>query len=106
MSLRGHQERGRFAYLDFDSEDGGWEAGWVYKYSSGVKFGNRGLTTALTVQAIAELGQQKDIYYPLSIDDSVPPLSRSAELLDTRWTKEKPAHRRFNELNKSHHFEG
>jgi len=43
--------------LSMQCEDGGWEAGWVYKYSSGVKIGNRGLTTALAVQAIEEIGQ-------------------------------------------------
>jgi hypothetical protein len=43
--------------LSMQCEDGGWEAGWVYKYSSGVKIGNRGLTTALAVQAIQEIGQ-------------------------------------------------
>lgn len=39
--------------LPLQCEDGGWEAGWVYKYgSSGVKIGNRGLTTALALNAI------------------------------------------------------
>ncbi|KAH9833010.1 Haloacid dehalogenase-like hydrolase-domain-containing protein [Rhodofomes roseus] len=33
--------------------DGGWSEGWLYKYGiSGVKIGNRGLTTALAVHAI------------------------------------------------------
>lgn len=33
--------------------DGGWENGWVYKYGkSGVEIGNRGLVTALAVNAI------------------------------------------------------
>ncbi|KAH9959682.1 hypothetical protein BC827DRAFT_1156239 [Russula dissimulans] len=41
-------------------EDGGWEAGWVYKYgTSGVKIGNRGLTTALALNAIASLYPQQ-----------------------------------------------
>lgn len=35
-------------------EDGGWEPDPVYHYTSGVKIRNRGLTTALAVQAIKE----------------------------------------------------
>lgn len=35
-------------------EDGGWEPGSVYHYASGVKIQNRGLTTALAIQAIKE----------------------------------------------------
>ena len=35
-------------------EDGGWEPDSVYHYTSGVKILNRGLTTALAVQAIKE----------------------------------------------------
>ncbi|KAK7057152.1 alpha-D-glucose-1-phosphate phosphatase YihX [Favolaschia claudopus] len=39
-------------------EDGGWEIGWMYKYGgSGVKIGNRGLTTALAIQAIEMSGR-------------------------------------------------
>jgi hypothetical protein len=35
------------------SEDGGWEIGWICKYSSsGIKIGNRGLTTAYAINAI------------------------------------------------------
>ncbi|KAG2138331.1 Haloacid dehalogenase-like hydrolase-domain-containing protein [Suillus clintonianus] len=42
--------------LSLQCEDGGWEIGWVYKYpSSGVKIGNRGLTTSLAVKAILEM---------------------------------------------------
>lgn len=34
-------------------EDGGWPSGWFYKYgSSGVRIGNRGLTTALAINAL------------------------------------------------------
>ncbi|KAH9021543.1 hypothetical protein EDB84DRAFT_1565257 [Lactarius hengduanensis] len=37
-------------------EDGVWGASWMYKYgSSGVKIGNRGLTTALALNAISAL---------------------------------------------------
>lgn len=47
--------------LRLQSEDGGWEAGWVYKYgSSGVKIGNRGLTTAMAINAIESLDTVKD----------------------------------------------
>lgn len=47
--------------LRLQSEDGGWEAGWVYKYgSSGVKIGNRGLTTAMAINAIESLEAVRD----------------------------------------------
>lgn len=39
--------------LSMQLEDGGWPAGWMYRYgSSGVEIGNRGVTTALAVKAI------------------------------------------------------
>ncbi|RDB25337.1 Alpha-D-glucose-1-phosphate phosphatase YihX [Hypsizygus marmoreus] len=39
--------------LPLQCEDGGWEIGWIYKYgSSGIRIGNRGLTTALAVKAV------------------------------------------------------
>ena len=39
--------------LNLQCEDGGWEAGWIYKYGgSGLRIGNRGLTTAFAVNAI------------------------------------------------------
>ncbi|KAJ7462352.1 Haloacid dehalogenase-like hydrolase-domain-containing protein [Mycena galericulata] len=39
--------------LALQCEDGGWEIGWMYKYgSSGIKIGNRGLTTALAIKAL------------------------------------------------------
>ena len=42
--------------LTFQQEDGGWEAGWIYKYgSSGIRIGNRGLTTALAINAVEAL---------------------------------------------------
>ncbi|KAG2111261.1 Haloacid dehalogenase-like hydrolase-domain-containing protein [Suillus discolor] len=45
--------------LPLQCEDGGWEIGWIYKYgSSGVKIGNRGLTTSLAVKAIIEMQQR------------------------------------------------
>ena len=44
----------RNALLDLQCEDGGWEAGWLYSYgTSGVKIGNRGVTTAMAVKAIS-----------------------------------------------------
>lgn len=44
--------------LSLQSEDGGWEAGHMYRYgSTGLKFGNRGLTTALAIQAIDQCRQ-------------------------------------------------
>ncbi|KAK0185517.1 HAD-like domain-containing protein [Armillaria mellea] len=37
----------------FQCEDGGWDTGLIYKYgSSGLSIGNRGLTTAMALQAI------------------------------------------------------
>jgi hypothetical protein len=49
-------ERDLAALLPLQWEDGGWEPGWIYKYgSSGLKIGNRGLTTALALNAIAAL---------------------------------------------------
>ncbi|KAG2364404.1 HAD-like domain-containing protein [Suillus spraguei] len=45
--------------LPLQCEDGGWEIGWIYKYgSSGIKIGNRGLTTSLAVKAILEMQQR------------------------------------------------
>lgn len=41
--------------LSLQWEDGGWEAGCMYKYgATGLKLGNRGLTTALAIQVIGE----------------------------------------------------
>jgi hypothetical protein len=49
-------ERDLAALLPLQWEDGGWGPSWIYKYpSSGVKVGNRGLTTALALNAIAAL---------------------------------------------------
>jgi len=53
-------ERDLAALLQLQWEDGGWDASWVYKYgTSGVKIGNRGLTTALALNAIAALHPQQ-----------------------------------------------
>jgi hypothetical protein len=49
-------ERDLAALLPLQCEDGGWGPSWIYKYgSSGIKIGNRGLTTALALNAIAAL---------------------------------------------------
>ncbi|KAJ7599378.1 hypothetical protein C8J56DRAFT_1000581 [Mycena floridula] len=41
------------ALLDLQSEDGGWELGWMYAIPSlRVRVGNRGLTTTLAIKAI------------------------------------------------------
>ena len=39
--------------LNMQCEDGGWDAGWMYRYgSTGVKIGNRGVTTAIAIRAL------------------------------------------------------
>ena len=44
----------RRALLDLQAEDGGWKAGWMYRFgSTGVRLGNRGVTTALAVKALS-----------------------------------------------------
>jgi DNA-binding Lrp family transcriptional regulator len=49
-------ERDLATLLPLQYEDGGWGPSWIYKYgSSGLKIGNRGLTTALALNAIAAL---------------------------------------------------
>ncbi|KAH9934359.1 HAD-like protein [Fomitopsis serialis] len=46
--------------LAMQLRDGGWGVGWLYKYgSSGIKLGNRGLTTALAITAIELASMQK-----------------------------------------------
>ena len=53
-------ERDLAALLPLQCEDGGWEPSWIYKYgSSGIKIGNRGLTTALALNAIAVLDESR-----------------------------------------------
>ena len=50
----------RHALLGLQCEDGGWEAGSLYRYgSSGINFGNRGVATAMAIKAIvcSEKGQ-------------------------------------------------
>ena len=39
--------------LGMQCEDGGWNVGWMYSYgSTGVKIGNRGVTTAMAIRAL------------------------------------------------------
>ena len=55
-------ERDLAALLPMQCEDGGWDLSWVYKLGSlDVKIGNRGLTTALALNAIAALESQPQI---------------------------------------------
>ena len=44
----------RRALMGLQCEDGGWEAGWMYRFgSTGVRLGNKGVTTAMAVKAIS-----------------------------------------------------
>ncbi|EAU91227.1 hypothetical protein CC1G_06862 [Coprinopsis cinerea okayama7 len=55
-----HNEIDMRTLLALQCEDGGWEMGWIYKYgASGLKIGNRGLTTALAVDAIINFDRTK-----------------------------------------------
>lgn len=38
--------------LSLQLEDGGWALDWIYRYGSGIKLGNRGVTTAFAISAI------------------------------------------------------
>jgi len=56
MAVSVRLERELAELLPLQCEDGGWGPSWVYKYgASGVKIGNRGLTTAFALNAIAAL---------------------------------------------------
>ncbi|PFH47749.1 hypothetical protein AMATHDRAFT_151387 [Amanita thiersii Skay4041] len=51
----------RRALLEMQCNDGGWEMGWIYKYGSKeIKLGNRGLTTALALNAL-NTTEKKDL---------------------------------------------
>ena len=40
--------------LGLQCQDGSWEIGWLYRYgSTGIRIGNRGVTTALALKAIS-----------------------------------------------------
>ena len=44
----------RETLLRLQCQDGSWEPGWMYSYgSTGVRIGNRGVTTAMALKAIA-----------------------------------------------------
>jgi hypothetical protein len=46
------------ALLPYQCEDGSFETGWIYKYgSSGLRIGNKGMTTAMAVKAIEIMKQ-------------------------------------------------
>ena len=68
--------------LPLQCEDGGWEIGYIYKYgSSGIRIGNRGLTTALAVKAIESM-QQTTLTFPESpsptlVGQQLPPKLKS-----------------------------
>ena len=38
--------------LSLQCEDGGWGLDWMYRYGSGIKLANRGVTTAMAIRAI------------------------------------------------------
>ena len=65
-------ERDLAALLPLQCEDGGWGLSWVYRHgSSDVKIGNRGLNTALALNAIEALypsqpQQEKEQKKPLT----------------------------------------
>ncbi|CAK5281731.1 unnamed protein product [Mycena citricolor] len=61
--------------LSMQMEDGGFDIGWIYKYgSSDIRIGNRGVSTALAISAIAAV---KDLSPPVSPTQTV--LETSAE---------------------------
>lgn len=44
----------RKVLLGLQGEDGSWEPGWMYQYgTTGVKIGNRAVTTAMAVAALS-----------------------------------------------------
>lgn len=46
-------EADRRALLNLQCEDGSWKAGWMYRFgSTGIRFGNQGVTTAIAVKAL------------------------------------------------------
>ncbi|KUI70175.1 Alpha-D-glucose-1-phosphate phosphatase YihX [Cytospora mali] len=50
-------EDDRRVLLSLQCEDGSWEGGWLYQYgSTGMKIGNRGVTTAMAVAALSSPG--------------------------------------------------
>lgn len=48
----------RQALLGMQCDDGSWEPGWMYQYgSTGMKIGNRAVTTAVAVAALSARGR-------------------------------------------------
>jgi hypothetical protein len=82
-------ERDLAALLPMQCEDGGWDLSWVYKLGSlDVKIGNRGLTTALALNAIAALRSQPQIELrslPPSPSPSPQPEPQSPPEIKRRW---------------------
>jgi hypothetical protein len=71
-------ERDLAALLPLQCEDGGWGPSWIYKYgSSNIKIGNRGLTTALALNAIAILDESQPCLSLRSWSPSDLPLPQS-----------------------------
>ena len=62
-------ERELAELLPLQYEDGGWGPSWVYKYGrTGIKIGNRGLTTAFALNAIEALRSSPQLQsLPLSV---------------------------------------
>lgn len=71
--------------LPLQCEDGGWEIGWIYKYGqSGLKIGNRGLTTALAIKAIKLMSKLPEM-------SESKPFSPSTKLYSSLPTKLPPS---------------
>ena len=65
-------------------EDGGWPSGWFYKYgSSGVRIGNRGFTTALAINALNVLAEDRllDVVHNTRTVGSTPISSNTISLV-------------------------
>ncbi|KAF8910343.1 Haloacid dehalogenase-like hydrolase-domain-containing protein [Mucidula mucida] len=78
------------ALLDLQCDDGGWEIGWMYTYgSSGIKIGNRGLSTALAIQAIEAM-------------HALPP-SPSPTIAASETVEKKEVNRKHFSLRKTRH---
>jgi hypothetical protein len=68
MAVGVRLEREMAEMVLMQEEDGGWGACWVYKYgSSGIKIGNRGLSTAFALKAISALQSKPQQRPPLRL---------------------------------------
>ncbi|KAH8988053.1 HAD-like domain-containing protein [Lactarius akahatsu] len=73
MAVGVRLEREVALLLPLQCEDGGWGPDWIYKYGfSGVKIGNRGLTTAFALNAITAL-QPPSQLHPLPLPEGRTP---------------------------------